>query len=477
MAAPALTLSIQGQGVVPADLLNTFQQTCDTVGQLRGFVGTTGIEVLVRGLVTPGDGGGGTFYWATTVNATDDGVNYILPLGSNGGGWIRNLLSGAFGVQAVLASQATVDIGSVGTNNLYVTGITTITSFGTTAKAVNPVFLLRFGGVLTIKNSATVICPNGNDITTAANSIYIVQALGGATFVVTPLSSSSTPPPTYPGFGSQTGIVASATTNIGSVATHNVLVTGTTGITSFGSGASASAPVYLVQFQGVLTLTYNATSMILLGGGNITTAAGDVALMQYLGSGDWEMLTYQRATGQPLVSSGSTFHSQAFTVSGTFTVPPGTSLSTVFKFTVTGGGGSSITNVNRVGLAPGAGATAIYWASGLAPGSTVSITIGSGGTGGSGGGNSTAIVGATTVTGGGGSGGLSASALGGTAINGTINVNGGNGQNPVGSDSTAIGGASMWGTSGAYGAGASCSSSPNTAVAGTQGIVIVEWVL
>lgn len=71
-----------------------------------------------------------------------------------------------------------------------------------------------------------------------------------------------------------------------------VSISGTTTITSFGTNA-LNGQFFFVTFQGVLTLTYNATSFILPGKANITTAAGDMSIWQYLGSGNWQCLVYQ----------------------------------------------------------------------------------------------------------------------------------------------------------------------------------------
>lgn len=56
----------------------------------------------------------------------------------------------------------------------------------------------------------------------------------------------------------------------------------------------------LLQFDGVLTLTHHATDLILPGGANITTAAGDHALMFEYASGDWICVGYFRANGLPV---------------------------------------------------------------------------------------------------------------------------------------------------------------------------------
>lgn len=89
MTAPSLTAFIQGQGACSADNLNTFEQTCDVVAQIREFIGLPGIQVYVRGISAPNDGGQGPFYWQAVVTEPDDNFNYIIPPGSATGGWVR----------------------------------------------------------------------------------------------------------------------------------------------------------------------------------------------------------------------------------------------------------------------------------------------------------------------------------------------------------------------------------------------------
>jgi hypothetical protein len=90
--------------------------------------------------------------------------------------------------------------------------------------------------------------------------------------------------------------VASATNiDLGAAAGRVVDVTGTTTIASFGT---VSEGVWrIVRFTGALTLTYNATSLILPGAANIATAAGDCAVAVSLGSGNWLVTHFQRAAG------------------------------------------------------------------------------------------------------------------------------------------------------------------------------------
>lgn len=98
-------------------------------------------------------------------------------------------------------------------------------------------------------------------------------------------------------------IASASTVAIGAAASNIVNVTGTTTITAFDTIAAGAERE--VAFAGILTLTHNATSLILPGAANITTAAGDVAVFRSLGSGNWQCVSYQRASGAALVSSGS----------------------------------------------------------------------------------------------------------------------------------------------------------------------------
>lgn len=95
-------------------------------------------------------------------------------------------------------------------------------------------------------------------------------------------------------------IASASTCDLGTKEAMSLDVTGTTTITSFGT-VSAGIRKW-VTFADALTLTYNATSLKLPGAASITTAAGDKALFESLGSGNWQCLAYQKASGLPVVS-------------------------------------------------------------------------------------------------------------------------------------------------------------------------------
>lgn len=96
-------------------------------------------------------------------------------------------------------------------------------------------------------------------------------------------------------------IASATTTDLGAVAGHQHDITGTTTITSFGTVAAGIWKI--IKFEGALTLTHNATSLILPGGANITTADGDVAVMVSEGSGNWRCAAYQKASAAPVTMS------------------------------------------------------------------------------------------------------------------------------------------------------------------------------
>jgi microcystin-dependent protein len=93
-------------------------------------------------------------------------------------------------------------------------------------------------------------------------------------------------------------IASATTTDLGAVAGFFHDITGTTTITGLGT-VSAGIPK-AIKFEGALTLTHNATSLILPGAANITTADGDVAWLISEGSGNWRCLHYQKASGIPI---------------------------------------------------------------------------------------------------------------------------------------------------------------------------------
>jgi hypothetical protein len=109
-------------------------------------------------------------------------------------------------------------------------------------------------------------------------------------------------------------IASASTTDLSTATGDFVFVTGTTTITALGTCVAGVERT--VKFAGVLTLTYNATSLILPGAANITTAANDVAVFRSLGSGNWLCIGYTKANGQGLVFDASWFNVKSYGAKG-----------------------------------------------------------------------------------------------------------------------------------------------------------------
>lgn len=114
-----------------------------------------------------------------------------------------------------------------------------------------------------------------------------------------------------PGFGQNTftgrqewsrgtSIPSAATLALGTDGNY-FQVTGTTGISAI-SSAPAGTPIKLM-FQGILTITHNATSLILALGTNYTTRVGDVIEFVSEGSGNWRQAASASGGAQVLVSA------------------------------------------------------------------------------------------------------------------------------------------------------------------------------
>lgn len=147
--------------------------------------------------------------------------------------------------------------------------------------------------------------------------------------------------------GAQQTIASASSTDVGTLLYNNVIITGTTNINDFGASADIAQPIYFLEFSGVLALV-SGGALVLPGGANITTAAGDTAIAQYLGSGNWKIRQYTiLATGEgggaPPIPPGGT---QA--VQGLYFSAVGGSYAQIYAFggvsaTRTGSGTFSVT--------------------------------------------------------------------------------------------------------------------------------------
>lgn len=190
-----------------------------------------------------------------------------------------------------VASAATVNLDSATGEFVHITGTTTITAITLASGAYREVV---FDGALTLThNAATLILPGGANIQTAAGDRAIFRGDGtGNVRCIAYIRASE----------KGADIASASTVNLDSATGNYVTITGTTAITAI---TLAAGQERTVVFSGALTLTHNATSLILPSGANITTAAGDVAIFRGEGSGNVRCVSYTKASGAAVVSPAS----------------------------------------------------------------------------------------------------------------------------------------------------------------------------
>lgn len=257
------------------------------------------------------------------ISPTDDTMLYTA---------IQSLIAsgGSNSAWDTAASSATIDLGSQSTRNIIISGTTAITSFGATGDVKYKGYRLKFSGALTLTNSASLVLPTGANITTAAGDIALAIYMGagiwtiadynradgtplalGTSSVTTPKLAANAVTPAKMALGAWAAVASAATVDLGAQTSRNIVISGTTTITSFGATATADNVPFLVRFAGALTLT-NSASLILPGSANITTAAGDVATVQPDSAGIWRVINYTPASGIPLTLGASSLTSSGY---------------------------------------------------------------------------------------------------------------------------------------------------------------------
>ncbi len=415
-------------------------------------------------------------------------------------------LSGALNwmTAVTIASGTSVAIGAAASNYVIISGTATITSFDTIAQGATR-FVRATGAFTLTHNSTSLVLPGGANITAATGDWFVAISDGSGNWRV-PFYQKATGKAIIPSsfgditgqaaglaaapFGPFTSINSASTTDLSTVSTVGVSIAGTTTITSFGSGGSLFR---VGKFAGILTLTHNASSLILPNAGsNITTAAGDRFTAMSDASGNWTVVSYIRADGTALSGAGAAAITGVVdirTASATVTIPTG---ATKLKVTLVGGGGaggscaigslgccSSTVNVGGPGGAAGA---LMKYLSGLTPGNTLALTIGAAGAAaaaglnaGGNGGDTTLASGTQSITtltaskGFGGQAGLTNGTPGaaGTGTNGDLNITGSPGHVVTNNTNTNIASSVSGVTGFGLGLGAALSSGTSVGVSGT----------
>lgn len=262
-------------------------------GRLVDITGSTG-PITSLGTVPAGQ----VFFvrFASTPTITHNGTSLILPTGADitaiaddtaifaslgSGNWRclqfnRKSGLGLAGMAAQTANAVAITGGSI-------TGITdlAIADGGTGASTASAAFDA-------LKQAATTSATGVVELTTNA------ELLGG-----TDTTRGVTADAVAALWEAAADITDGAAITLGDGGTFN-LITSTTAITSFVFTVSKSGRKAVVRFNTARTLTHSATSLILPGGANITTAQGDICQVEDLGSGNVRVNWYTPASGQPV---------------------------------------------------------------------------------------------------------------------------------------------------------------------------------
>jgi len=173
---------------------------------------------------------------------------------------------------------------------------------------------------------------------TPTNGVFSTMALGGATLGSNALAVTGTTALSstlnFGGYAAEGTVTAAATTDLGTSTANRQSVTGSTTITSFGTGANLYR---IIRFTGAPLLTYNATTLITPTKANIQAAPGDIATLTSDGSGNWTIISYA-PFGGTLFTSASGLTGTGPSNIGSLSLTPGKwSLSAMYFYSGSGG--------------------------------------------------------------------------------------------------------------------------------------------
>jgi hypothetical protein len=276
-------------------------------------------------------------------------------------------LSGAlnFATPTSTGGGALTDLGAQNANDINISGTgISFSSFGTSAAGTHRTVTFTGAGTNTIQNNANIILPGGANITTAQGDVAELVSQGAGVWkceMYTKANGQTLLPTLLLSGGTMTGAIneatavslaSAATVNIGAAASNNITVTGTTTITAFDTIAAGAHRT--ITFSGILTLTHNATSLILPGAANITTANGDVADFVSLGSGNWRCVFYSKADGTSVVSGGGSDPTKlplaGGTMSGQVNFAPTVTLASAATVNIGAAASNSVTITGTTGI-------------------------------------------------------------------------------------------------------------------------------
>lgn len=257
-----------------------------TVDRITGVGGNLGIKAPVRA--------------ATTANITLSGTQTIdgVAIVADDRVLVKNQTTGADNGIYVAATSAWTRAADFDGNRDIVTGTVVSVNSGTTNAGI--LYSVSTTGTIIIGTTSLSFAQVGfsSGLGTMSTQNANAVAITGGSAIFTGTSSMS-----GKAFNEAQGatIVSATTTDIGAATGNYVIVSGTVTITGLGTVQAGTRRI--VEFSGALILTHNASSLILPGGLNITTAAGDCGEFVSEGSGNWRCVNYTKASGKAVTQS------------------------------------------------------------------------------------------------------------------------------------------------------------------------------
>lgn len=266
----------------------------------------------------PASGGSVVSIWLTS------GVSYkfVLKTSASVTVWTRDNITG------INDTSVSIDQWVSGATPTYVSA-TTFTLVGDQTTTYAPGRRLKFT-VTAGTVYGTIYTSTYGALTTIVMAMDSSGNLDSGLSAVSYALLSSTDP-SLPSVAQQT-IASAATVNLASARGKTLHISGNTGpITSFGNAPSGLGRT--IVYDSTPTVTYNATSMILLSGASRTMVAGDVQVMESEGGGNWRELAFFRLGELPLVIPHAAVYQwtawDPSDVAGTPTNAPATAASTI----------------------------------------------------------------------------------------------------------------------------------------------------
>ena len=235
----------------------------------------------------------------------------------NGGGFrLTNIAAASSGTDAVqqnqgdarylrlaapetsIAAAATVDLSTSTNYSVVITGGSTISSFGTGANLIRHVRFTGTGGI--IHNATTLIAPTGVDFLYQPGDAMMCRSDGSGNWRILEYFRATSGALA----DSWLGTSAAATINLAANNRRNVLITGATAITSFGTGADGL--VVTIRAGSTLTLTHSA-NLVCPDGVNLVLQTDDFARVTCVGGGVWHVTDVRvlaTTTAPGLMSAG-----------------------------------------------------------------------------------------------------------------------------------------------------------------------------